>query len=283
MNLSKKLFVSVIVCFLTQLPIFSMNFEDRNINDIKFVILHDNNVTAENAWYRWMEKKINQLGFPVILRTMPGTIQEKSSLWLPYMEQELHCNKNTIIIAHAAGAHAALRYAEKNELLGLFLIAPSKIMYSYNEKTSYNYSEEPLDTSTIRDNVLWTVQFSSIDDPFVPYETEALSIKEMLQSKLYMCKNMHHIGDVFHTNIAIFTEIVSHLIDNKLLKETSTLWLTINRDMPDYDRLCDTAVVKLAKQKNVSADALRYKLRYETSVTGFDDTEYMRYSPNELF
>ncbi len=283
MNLSKKLFVSVIVLFINQLPIFSMNIEGRNINDIKFVILHDNKTTAEDAWYRWMEKKINQLGFPVILRTMPGIIQEKSSLWLPYMKQELHCNKNTIIIAHAAGAHAAMRYAEKNELLGLFLIAPAKIKYSYCEGNSYNYSEEPLDAAAIRDNVLWTLQFSSTDDPFIPYETEALSIKEMLQSKFYICENMHHIGSMFHTNIAIFTEIVTHLINNRLLKETSTLWLTINHDMPDYDLLCDAAVVKLAKQKNISADALRYKLRYKTSVTEFDDTEYMRYSPNELF
>jgi len=33
----------------------------------------------------------------------------RESIWLPFMEKELQCDENTIIVGHSSGAEAAMR------------------------------------------------------------------------------------------------------------------------------------------------------------------------------
>ena len=40
-----------------------------------------------------------------------------SSIWLPFMKDELGVDENTIIIGHSSGACAAVRFAETHKVL----------------------------------------------------------------------------------------------------------------------------------------------------------------------
>ena len=40
-----------------------------------------------------------------------------SSIWLPFMKDELGVDENTIIIGHSSGACAAVRFAENHKVL----------------------------------------------------------------------------------------------------------------------------------------------------------------------
>lgn len=38
------------------------------------------------------------------------TVTARESIWLPFMEKELRCDEETLIIGHSSGAAAAMRY-----------------------------------------------------------------------------------------------------------------------------------------------------------------------------
>jgi len=40
---------------------------------------------------------------------MPDPVMAREAIWIPFMEQQLNCDSNTVIIGHSSGAQAALR------------------------------------------------------------------------------------------------------------------------------------------------------------------------------
>jgi len=33
----------------------------------------------------------------------------REEIWIPFMEKELNCNENTVVVGHSSGAQAAMR------------------------------------------------------------------------------------------------------------------------------------------------------------------------------
>ena len=54
---------------------------------------------------------------------MPDPIEAKSSVWLPFIKDELEVDEYTLVIGHSSGAVAAMRLLETTKLLGLILIS----------------------------------------------------------------------------------------------------------------------------------------------------------------
>ncbi|XP_050015529.1 serine hydrolase RBBP9 isoform X2 [Alexandromys fortis] len=73
---------------------------------------------ATQGWYGWVRKGLEQVpGFQCLARNMPDPITARESIWLPFMETELHCDEKTIIIGHSSGAIAAMRDWKKQTAL----------------------------------------------------------------------------------------------------------------------------------------------------------------------
>ncbi|KAJ8794418.1 hypothetical protein J1605_003185 [Eschrichtius robustus] len=65
---------------------------------------------ATYGWYGWVKRRLEQIpGFQCLAKNMPDPITARESIWLPFMETELHCDEETIIIGHSSGAIAAMR------------------------------------------------------------------------------------------------------------------------------------------------------------------------------
>jgi hypothetical protein len=98
-------------------------------------------------WYGWARHQLEQEGISTALQSMPDpsrtflrpsqmTVVASESIWLPFTQDTLRCDENTIVIGHSSGAEAAMRsalvvglfltqrYAETHTILGLVLVAP---------------------------------------------------------------------------------------------------------------------------------------------------------------
>ncbi|XP_043368089.1 serine hydrolase RBBP9 isoform X3 [Dermochelys coriacea] len=78
----------------------------------------------QSNWYRWVRERLEEIpGFQCILRNMPDPITARERIWLPFMESELHCDEQTIIIGHSSGAAAAMRFAETHKVYAIILVS----------------------------------------------------------------------------------------------------------------------------------------------------------------
>uniref|UniRef100_A0A8K9ULZ7 RB binding protein 9, serine hydrolase n=1 Tax=Oncorhynchus mykiss TaxID=8022 RepID=A0A8K9ULZ7_ONCMY len=105
-----------------------------------------------------------------LLRNMPDPVTARESIWLPFMQEELECDEETVIIGHSSGAVAAMRYAETHKVFGLILVGA----YTYDlgdERESGEFTDF-LPWEQMRRNVGHIVQFGSKDDPFLPWEEQ---------------------------------------------------------------------------------------------------------------
>uniref|UniRef100_A0A8C7B1Q1 RB binding protein 9, serine hydrolase n=1 Tax=Neovison vison TaxID=452646 RepID=A0A8C7B1Q1_NEOVI len=74
---------------------------------------------ATHGWYGWVKKELEQIpGFQCLAKNMPDPITARESIWLPFMEAELHCDEKTIIIGHSSGAIAAMRILQPSLAMG---------------------------------------------------------------------------------------------------------------------------------------------------------------------
>ncbi|KAJ1153219.1 hypothetical protein NDU88_005980 [Pleurodeles waltl] len=162
-------------------------------------------------WYGWTKKQLNKIpNFECLLRDMPDPYTARETIWLPFMESELHCDERTIIIGHSSGAAAAMRYAETHEVFAIILVsAYTSDLGDSNERKS-GYFNRPWQWEKIKSNCRHIVQFGSTDDPFLPWR-EQQEVADELGSELYKYVDRGHFQNTeFH-------ELVSAV--QKLLKQ----------------------------------------------------------------
>uniref|UniRef100_V9LEH3 Putative hydrolase RBBP9-like protein n=1 Tax=Callorhinchus milii TaxID=7868 RepID=V9LEH3_CALMI len=163
----------------------------------------------DSNWYGWVNKKLNQVpDFQCLLKNMPDPITAKEKIWLPFMEEKLQCDGQTIIIGHSSGAVAAMRYAEIHKVYAIVLIsAYTSDLGDDNERES-GYFNRPWQWEKIRSNCSKIVQFGSTDDPFLPW-AEQQEVADCLGAEL------HKYADQGHFQNQTFPHLVA--VVNKML------------------------------------------------------------------
>ncbi|KAM3865414.1 serine hydrolase RBBP9 [Diretmus argenteus] len=143
-------------------------------------------------WYGWARKQIIKIpDMRCLLKNMPDPVTARESVWLPFMEEELGCDEETVIIGHSSGAAAAMRYAETHRVFGIILVgAYISDLGDENERES-GYFGRPWEWERIRGNVGHIIQFGSSDDPFLPWE-EQQAAADGLQAKLHKYTDRGH-------------------------------------------------------------------------------------------
>ena len=140
-------------------------------NNIKIILIHGNGGgTKDDHWFPYAKKEFEALGLTVILETFPDNVEAKASVWLPYLENKLKADKNTILIGHSSGAVAAMRYAEKHELYGSVLVGVSYTDLGWESEKISGYYDKPWQWDKIKQNQNWIILFASQDDPYIPVD-----------------------------------------------------------------------------------------------------------------
>ncbi|XP_065115572.1 serine hydrolase RBBP9 isoform X2 [Paramisgurnus dabryanus] len=146
-------------------------------------------------WYGWISD------MSCVLKNMPDPVTARESIWLPFMEKELKCDDETVIIGHSSGAAAAMRYAETHKVFALILVgAYTSDLGDENERES-GYFNRPWEWEKIRSNVKYILQFGSTDDPFLPWE-EQQEVANGLKTDL------HKYVDRGHFQNTTFPELI---------------------------------------------------------------------------
>uniref|UniRef100_A0A673YUI9 Retinoblastoma binding protein 9 n=1 Tax=Salmo trutta TaxID=8032 RepID=A0A673YUI9_SALTR len=118
--------------------------------------------------YDWLMTYI--LDMTCLLRNMPDPVTAREQIWLPFIQEKLKCDEETVIIGHSSGAAAAMRYAETHKVFGLILVGA--------------YTSD-LGDENERERKRWhIVQFGFKDDPFLPWEEQQV-VAEGLGAELH--------------------------------------------------------------------------------------------------
>eukprot|EP00197_Chlamydomonas_leiostraca_P008758 CAMPEP_0202861906 /NCGR_PEP_ID=MMETSP1391-20130828/3137_1 /ASSEMBLY_ACC=CAM_ASM_000867 /TAXON_ID=1034604 /ORGANISM="Chlamydomonas leiostraca, Strain SAG 11-49" /LENGTH=153 /DNA_ID=CAMNT_0049541355 /DNA_START=213 /DNA_END=674 /DNA_ORIENTATION=- len=122
---------------------------------------------------------------------MPDPLYARESIWLPFMQNELGCDEQTIIVGHSSGAAAAMRYAEKHRVGGLVLVSAYTTDQGDPTEAASGYFNRPWDWAAIKGNAGSIAQFMSDDDPFLPI-SEQLEVAQGLAADLHRFEDRGH-------------------------------------------------------------------------------------------
>ncbi|MBI2601228.1 alpha/beta hydrolase [Candidatus Daviesbacteria bacterium] len=162
---------------------------------IKVIFVHGNgggDVNDPKGWFPYLKRKLEKLNLQVISQNFPDPIKARAKYWLPFLKK-LEADENTILIGHSSGAVAALRYAEKHQILGSILVSACYTDLGLKSEKISGYYDKVWNWKKIKHNQKWIVQFHSADDPFIPIE-EARYIHEKLTTQYYEFKDQGHFG-----------------------------------------------------------------------------------------
>jgi len=101
------------------------------------------------------------------------------------------------LIGHSSGAIAAMRFAEESKILGSVLVGSYYTDLGDEIEKQSGYFEKPWNWDTIKNNQQWIVQFSSIDDPWIPID-EPRFVKNKLNSQYYEYETQGHFGGDYY-------------------------------------------------------------------------------------
>ncbi len=181
------------------------------LSNIKVIFIHGNgggDINAPDGWFPYLKKELEKLGLKVVSQNFPDPVKARKEYWLPFLEK-LGADENTILIGHSSGAVAAMRYAEKHQLLGTILVAACHTDLGMTSERISGYYDEPWRWENIKSNQQWIVQFHSIDDPFIPIE-EARFIHKKLDSEYYEYTDQEHFG--YPTPKLEFKEVLDEVL-----------------------------------------------------------------------
>ena len=119
-------------------------------------------------WYGWLKNQLNTRS-ECLLKNMPDPVYAREKIWLPFMEKELGCGPDSIIVGHSSGAAAAMRFAETRKVMGIVLVSAYTTDGGDETERTSGYFDRSWDWAAIKENAGFIVQFASEDDPFLPW------------------------------------------------------------------------------------------------------------------
>lgn len=153
--------------------------------------------SPQDNWFPWLKREAEQRGIEVVDREFPDNQLARASYWLPFLEQELQADEETILVGHSSGAIAAMRYAEQHKILGSLLVGAYHTHLGMESEKKSEYFDAPWDWDSIRTHQQWIILFASTDDPWIPIE-EARHLQTVLRPDYYEYTDQGHFGGDYH-------------------------------------------------------------------------------------
>jgi predicted alpha/beta hydrolase family esterase len=165
---------------------------------IRAILIHGNgNCKPTDNWFPYLKKELEKLGIKVGAPQFPDTELARASYWLPFLEQELKADENTMLIGHSSGAIAAMRYAETHRILGSALIGTYYTDLGIPTEKLSGYFDAPWNWNAIAKNQRWIIQFAGVNDPWVPIQ-EAHIVRDRLNTEYYESPDQGHFGGDYY-------------------------------------------------------------------------------------
>jgi len=175
----------------------------------RIIFIHGNGGgTGSDNWFPWCAAELQKLGLDVIAPDFPDPILARAEYWLPFLQNELGADENTILVGHSSGAVAAMRYAEQHKLYGSVLVGACYTDLGDDDERKSGYYDKPWDWDAIKANQNWILQYASTDDPYIPID-EAHHIHEKLGTEYYEYTDQGHFGE--DKGKKEFTELIEKL------------------------------------------------------------------------
>ena len=172
----------------------------------KAIFIHGNGGgTGSDAWYPWCVSELKKYNIRALAPDFPDPLLARAQYWLPFLENELKSDENTVLVGHSSGALAAMRFAESRKIKGSILIGASHTDLGDEDEKKSGYFDSPWDWTAIRENQQWIIQFASTDDPYIPI-TEAHFIRDHLKTEY------REFGDRGHFGQTEFPELLQALL-----------------------------------------------------------------------
>lgn len=177
----------------------------------KVILIHGNSGgTADEIWFPYVKKQLEDKNIEVIAKTMPDNVLAREKYWIPFIENELRADEDTIIVGHSSGAVAAMKYAETHKIFGSVLIGASYTDLGDEGEKASGYFDKPWQWDAIKNNQNWIIQFASTDDPYIPID-EARYIHKMLGTEYIEDTNEQHYTGINHDKFE-FPELVEKIL-----------------------------------------------------------------------
>lgn len=165
---------------------------------VRVILIHGNGSSKPtDNWLPYLKRELEQLGVRVDAPQFPDTEKARSAYWLPFLENELRADDDTVIVGHSSGAIAAMRFAETHRLLGSVLVGAYYTDLGYETEKLSGYFDMPWNWEAIKDNQQWIIQFAGANDPWIPLG-EAHMIRDQLHTEYYESPDQGHFGGDYH-------------------------------------------------------------------------------------
>ncbi len=165
---------------------------------IKAILIHGNGGgSPTDNWFPYLKTELEKIGIKTEAPQFPDPFLARASYWLPFLKDTLKADANTIIIGHSSGAIAAMRYAEKNQLLGSVLVGSYHTDLGIENEKISGYFDTPWDWNAIKQNQKWIIQFAAINDPWIPI-AEARLVHEKLNTDYHESPDQGHFGGDYY-------------------------------------------------------------------------------------
>lgn len=165
---------------------------------MRVILIHGNgNSKPTDNWFPYLKRELQNCNVKVDTPQFPDTELARSCYWLPFLEETLKADQNTIIVGHSSGAIAAMRYAETHQILGSALVGAYYTDLGIETEKLSGYFDQPWNWEAIKKNQKWIIQFAGANDPWIPI-AEAHMVRDHLQTDYYESENQGHFGGDYY-------------------------------------------------------------------------------------
>ncbi|MBI4167585.1 MAG: alpha/beta hydrolase [Candidatus Aenigmarchaeota archaeon] len=165
------------------------------------IIPGNSNADISQFWYPYLKKELEGVGINVIAKNMPDPDLARKEYWLPFIEEQIAGDENTILVGHSSGAVAILKYLETHKIMGAVLVGASHTDLGDEKEKASGYFDDPWQWEKIKSNAKWIIQFASVDDPYI-------TIAEMRHIHDCLNDEYHEFSDRGHFMQDVFPELL---------------------------------------------------------------------------
>ncbi len=165
----------------------------------RVVIVHCWSGYPEYCWYPDAKKRLEKLGFEVLVPAMPETDTPFLGKWLPKLKEVVgNPDKDTYLIGHSIGCATIMRYLETlapGEKVGgvVFVAGFTDGIDPVKYPEIQNFFTTPINYKEIKSHCSKFVAIQSDDDPYVPL-SQADILKEKLGAEIIIKHNAKHFS-----------------------------------------------------------------------------------------
>jgi len=161
---------------------------------MKVMIIPGNgNSDISGEWFPYIKKELEKFGFEVIAKNMPDPDLARKEYWLPFIEENLEGEDDSILIGHSSGAVAILRYLENHKLKGAIIVGGYYSHLGDDKEKASGYFDSDWQWNRIKENAEWIVIYASRDDPYIPIEQPRF-IRDNTNAEYHEFKDEGHMG-----------------------------------------------------------------------------------------